>query len=87
MCHFEDIYVALNSDCGTCSSECKKKCSGMDSSMVTQRCTVEPCSQLCECCCKNNTPSAPRPSTSPPLQTPPIKDCSMCISDHCKDKC
>ncbi|KAI3892361.1 hypothetical protein MKW92_015280 [Papaver armeniacum] len=80
ICQFDDIYVALNSDCGTCTSECKKKCSGMDSSMVTQRCTVEPCSQLCECCCKNNTPS-------PPLQTPPIKDCSMCISDHCKGKC
>ncbi|KAI3974672.1 hypothetical protein MKX01_021516 [Papaver californicum] len=88
MCKFEDIYVALHPhDCGTCPSECKKKCSGMDSLMVMQRCTVEPCSQICECCCKNNTPSAPRPSTSPPLQTPPIKDCTVCISDHCKEKC
>ncbi|KAI3914244.1 hypothetical protein MKW98_029248 [Papaver atlanticum] len=87
MCQFEDTYVALHSDCGTCPSDCKKKCSGMDSSMVTQRCTVDPCSQICECCCKNNKPSVPGPSKCQPTDPPPVKDCSICITDHCKDKC
>ncbi|KAI3892356.1 hypothetical protein MKW92_015275 [Papaver armeniacum] len=104
MCRSEDTYVAFKprGGCGICPSECNTKCSGLDSpTVLMQRCTADPTSQLCECCCENNTPSTPRPSPRP--QTPPVDtcnavtedafiptvvtDCSFCTNEYCEEKC